>query len=120
MSWTAWTREQRLSFITIALSLASIPLTALLGWIIRIMAVWAGHDALRIDALVRIAEGLLLLILIVEIALAMVLSIRAFKGTFGKDGATLDIASNGDAGDALQGAAVKLADAGTALKEGGQ
>jgi len=118
MTWTAWGREQRLSFITLALCLGALPLTALQGWIIYLLAHWAGHDAERLALLGQIAMALAGLLTVIEVALAMVLSIRAVRSTLGKDGFSFDAQSNSDSGpgDKVQAAGAALIDAGADMK----
>ncbi len=119
MNWTAWTREQRLSIITLALCLGALPLTGLLAWIVYVLAYhWTGFDASRLELLGRIALYLTSLLFVVEIALAMVLSVRAFKGSASVSGGiNVDVTGGGDGpANNLINAGQALADAGVGLK----
>ena len=87
-----------MSIITIALCFGAVPLTGLLAWIINLMAFhWHGFDELRLALLGRVALYLAALLFVIEIALAMVLSVRAFKAGLGREGATVDVTGNDDA-----------------------
>lgn len=96
-TWAPFTHEGRQTLVYLVFAGAGPALTLFVLWIMQMIRDWTGaSEAEKLERFAGLANYVGLALLIVVVALACFVSIRAFKASVGKDGLSIEANGEGD------------------------